>query len=401
MAEEPTLVRKKRKRSKYPLHWVIVPLLVLVAAGWGGRHLFGPAPQQGPFVLPGYIASTAVFERESTHFYGKAAQNADAEEKFQLAAESMSKHDYAGAAALLEDASKQAAIPVIFNDLGVLYARMDDVARTVHAFREALARDGGYGPARKNLERLKGLHLSNTVYPVRREIEPNDTLALANLIAPGKPVDGEISGNANDVDWYRVSAPVPPRDLMQIEITNRSKTLALILSLWDDNMAALGAGKKSPEPGDSIAGSLSPLPNSTVYIKVEGIGGATGPYTLVVRALKAFDAYEPNDLIFQATKIALGQAIEANIMDAQDTDFYSFVSPRTGRVTIDIQNRSSTLIPALTTFSPDMRNSGFGPHVTQPGAGLRHTMEVLESQVYYVQVWSQADTAGNYTLTIQ
>jgi hypothetical protein len=401
MAEEPTLVRQKRKRSKYPLNWAITPILLLVVAGLGWRYLFGPATPPGPFVLPGYIASTEVFEQENARFYGKTSKNLDAKEKFQLAAESMSKHDFGGAAALLEEASKQAAIPVIFNDLGVLYARLDDPGRTVNAFREALAHDSGYVPVRKNLERLKGLDLGSNAFPVTQEMEPNNTLPQANLISVGKPVDGEIAANAYDVDWYKVTAPVPPRDLMRIEITNKSKTLALELGLLDDAMLPLAAGKKSMVPGESISTTVSLLPNSSLYIKVEGIGRTAGPYTLLVSALKAFDAYEPNEDPFNASRIATGQAIQANIMDAHDTDFYTFVSPRTGTVTIDIQNRSSTLLPALTTYSSDMHSSGFGPDVTTPGAGLRHTIEVQENQSYILQVWSRGDTAGNYTLIVQ
>ena len=400
MAEEPSLLRKKKKRTKYPLHWVIIPSVFLAGAGWGAWRVFGPETQSGPFVLPGYITSTAVFEQENERFYGKASKNAEAEEKFQLAAESMTKHDFGGAAALLEEAGKTAAIPVVFNDLGVLYARMDDPARTANAFREALARDEGYDPARKNLSRLKGLNLSSRAFPVSQEMEPNNTLALANLISLGKPVDGAIA-NAIDVDWYRVTTPAPPRDLVRIEFTNRSKTLMPVMSVFDESMVPIGAVKRAPEAGDSILATLSPLPNSALYIKVESNGSTAGPYTLLVSALKAFDAYEPNDQIFNATKIAPGQAIEANIMDGQDSDFYSFVSPRTGTVTIEIQNRSTTLIPALTTFTPDMRNSGFGPDVDRPGAGLRHSIEVQENQVYFVQVWSQADTAGSYTLIVQ
>jgi hypothetical protein len=88
-------------------------------------------------------------------------------------------------------------------------------------------------------------------------------------------------------------------------------------------------------------------------------------------------------------------------MDPADTDFYSFVSPRTGTVKIVIDNRSITLIPALSTFSPDMRSSGFGPDIRVHGESLRHTMEVLENRTYYLQVWPQADTSGAYTLKVE
>ena len=120
-----------------------------------------------------------------------------------------------------------------------------------------------------------------------------------------------------------------------------------------------------------------------------------------MRPLKAFDTYEPNDDIYNAPRITVGSTIVANIMDANDTDFYSFVSPRTGTVSIVISNRSTTLIPALSTFFPDKRSSGFGPDVRTPGLNLRHTMEVQENQIYFIQVWSQANTAGDYSLIVE
>jgi hypothetical protein len=401
MAEEPTVVRKKRIRPKYPPHWLIIPLLVLAPCAWFGWRLFGPGSDQGPFVLPGYITSKAVFEREAQHFYGKAFSSPDAEEKFLMAAESMSNHDLGGALTLLEEASKQVAIPVIFNDLGVLFAKLDRAPLAVNAFREVLARDEAYIPARQNLKRLKGLPSVETAYPVTREMEPNDVPDKANLISIGKPVAAKIGENPNDVDWYRVNSPVPPRDHMEIQVTCKSKSLALILDAYDENMGAFGTSARSPEPGACFTAVLSPPPNATVYIKVAGIGGATGPYSLLVRAQKAFDAFEPNDMMFSAATISLGQTIEANIMDGHDTDFYSFVSPRTGTVTIDLENRAPSLILTLSTHLPNERESGSAPEVTNPGEGLRHTMEVRAGETYHLEIASQADTFGKYTLTVQ
>jgi hypothetical protein len=138
-----------------------------------------------------------------------------------------------------------------------------------------------------------------------------------------------------------------------------------------------------------------------MFLQIWGAHGTAGPYVLTLRAMKAFDAYEPNDDIYTPRRIEVGTKIEANIMDSVDTDFYSFQSPRTGTVTIDIQNESPTLIPALTTFTPEKRNAGFGPDVRTPGGNLKHTMEVVEHQTYFLQVWSQALSFGKYTLTIQ
>jgi hypothetical protein len=88
-------------------------------------------------------------------------------------------------------------------------------------------------------------------------------------------------------------------------------------------------------------------------------------------------------------------------MDGEDTDYYSFIAPRTGAVNVTVRNRSTTLIPALTTFSPEMRNTGFGPDIRTPGATLRHTFEVVENQTYFLQVWSENSSAGDYTLIVE
>jgi hypothetical protein len=300
----------------------------------------------------------------------------------------------------LERVSKVAAVPVVFNNLGVLYAELNDKSRAIDAFREALARDADYKPVRVNLDRLKDV-IALGAGPVSREVEPNDDMTLANIIAPGKAVEGEIEAAVNDVDFFRVTTPPPPRDLIAIEITNHSKTLEPVLKIFDGERRITDWGKIVQEAGSNLRQTIAPPPNTMLYLQVSGYGSSAGAYTLLVHPLKAFDNYEPNDDIYNAPRITLGTNIMAGIMDADDTDYYSFVSPRTGTVSILITNRSTTLIPALSTFSPDMRSSGFGPDVRTPGLPLRHTMEVRENQVYFIQVWSQANTAGDYSLMIK
>ena len=86
---------------------------------------------------------------------------------------------------------------------------------------------------------------------------------------------------------------------------------------------------------------------------------------------------------------------------ADNTDVYSFVSPRNGTVNFILTNRSSTLIPALSTFLPDRRSSGFGPDVREPGGNLRHSIPVQANQTYYIQVWAQGNTTGDYSFIIE
>ena len=105
--------------------------------------------------------------------------------------------------------------------------------------------------------------------------------------------------------------------------------------------------------------------------------------------------------IRNATQIAPGTAVLAGIMDAADTDYYSFVSPRTGTVAIAVLNRSTTLIPAVSSFQPDLRPAGPGVDAQTRGSNLKHTLEVREKQTYYIEVRSLANTAGDYSLIIE
>jgi tetratricopeptide (TPR) repeat protein len=366
----------------------------------------GPRWSRAPFSLPGakpiagYLADKQKMIQEYRQFYGKPLNDAGIERAFEQAGQYVSAKDYNDAVALLEQVSKVAAVPVVFNNLGVLYAEVNDNSRAINAFREALGRDVNYGAVRRNLDRLKNAFALDAD-PVTREAEPNNDTNLANIIAAGNAVDGEIDAAIDDDDFFRFVTPPAPRDLISIEIANHSTTLVPVLRIFDQERRMTDWGRIAHEPGASLQLTIAPAPNTTLYLQVSGLGHSGGAYTLLARPQKAFDAYEPNDEISNARRIPVGTAVAAGIMDANDTDYYSFVSPRTGTVSIAIANRSTTLIPALSTFEPDMRPSGSAPDVGTPGLNLKHTIQVRENQTYYIQVRPLNNTAGDYTLMIE
>jgi hypothetical protein len=396
----PLVKKKKQKLSPWKRYWWVAGLAA-VAAVAGAWYELPKLPRAARVeLLPGYIPSVATVEQEYARFHGKLLHNPEVEQQFQNATELSGRHDYAGAVDMLEAASKVAAVPVIFNNLGVLYAKLNDRSRAINAFREALARDIDYQPVRLNLQRLKGF-TQNDADPVTREIEPNNSNLLANLISLGsKPVDAEIAAGQDDVDCFKFTSPPAPRDILSIHIES-SPNLAPGLRVYDSDMRVTKVVKDTHQPGTSLTQLMAPAPNTTLYLNVFGMGGTGGPYTVTIQPTKSYDSYEPNDDIYSARTITVGQTIQANIMDGQDTDYYTFVSPRTGTVSIDIRSRSTTLIPALTTFTPDMRNNGFGPDIRTPGASLHHTIQAEEGRSYYVQVWSQASSFGEYVLKIE
>jgi hypothetical protein len=317
---------------------------------------------------------------------------------FRQAGALAGRHNYPGAAVILETLTRDAPLPVVFSDLGILYSILGDSARSAEMFREVLVRDNGYAPAREFLRNAGNIPV-NGAEPHSREAEPNNEYRTANLIAMQAPVAGEVVASADDIDFFRIVAPPAPRDLLAIELTNHTSTFVPRLHVYGGDMRLVGWGEKIGQPGESLRVVGGPAPNSNLYISVSAGDSNGGNYVLTVAPLKAFDSYEPNDDIAMARRIGVGQDVSANIMDSEDSDYFSFVSPREGTLKIAIRNRSESLVPALTVYDSDHRNMGYGPDVKKPGLDLEHAINVQKDAVYYVQVWSPAGS-GAYTLRI-
>jgi hypothetical protein len=377
-------------------------LIAILGLGvlWGARWLSLRRPLLATANLPSsYVSDNAALEQEYGHYYGRPIADSLIPSRFREAADLASKRNYPGASAVLEMLSRDASVPVVYSDLGIVYASLGDNARAVEMFREALARDSQYAPVRRFLRATPAV-LPTAVEPLNREVEGNNEGRTANLIALAAAVSGEVGAVSDPVDYFRIVTPAAPRDLITIDVENHSIDFSPRVHVYDANLRVQGWGEKSARAGESIKVSGGPAPNSALYVAISPDDPTAGQYVLTVKAQRAFDIYEPNDDILSSRRVPVGEEISANIMDAEDTDFFSFISPRKGSVTIDIRNNSTTLIPAVTSFSPDRRNMGFGPELRKPGAGLHHTIDVEKDQIYYIQVWSQAASAGAYTLRV-
>jgi hypothetical protein len=376
------------------LRW---PLVVATVAGVLAVVMLPRGGKKTPAALDLYQREIAALEKEYRLFYGRLLREPELEHRFHGATEFVDANNYNAAIEILERVSHAAAVPVVFHNLGVLYATVGDRARAIAAFREALARDAEYRPVRETIERLR-MFTADEANPVRQELEPNNSEVVPNLIAVGRAVDGEIE--AGDTDTFRFVTPAAPRDIVEVGIENVDSSLEMGVRMHDGEMTR-ETGRVLGAKGEHLKRFVAQPPNKALYLQLWGAHESTGKYRILLRPLKSFDSHEPNDDIFAARRIDLNKTIEANIMDSQDTDFYSFQSLRTGPVTIELKNESSTLTPALTVFNADRRNMGFGPDVQVPGGSLKHTIEVVDFQTYYLQVWPQSLSSGKYTLTIR
>jgi hypothetical protein len=388
-------VRRRRHRPFLIRHAWLIPLVLLaVLAPFLWDWLFTPHALRDP--LPGYIADTATVEQEYLAYSGKPLDPA-ATHEFERATELMRVGNYGNAAVVLDAASRQIPVPAVFNDLGILYRRLRDGTQALRAFRDALARDHDYAPVRAN---LKSMNMGD-IDPGGAEVEPNDGIQQANALWMDRPMQAVISPGVGDVDSYWFTTARPPRDRVAIEIVGRAVTLAPRLRILDQRGNLITGMKQAPNPGTPVRYEFSPPPNTLYYIQVDGASGSSGPYSVAVNALRAYDVYEPNDTIAAATRITPGQTIDANIMDADDTDFYGFISPTATTLNIDISTHAPGLVLGLATFAPDLHNIDFAPDTKGAGAPLHHTLKVEPNQMYYVQVFSKNDSSGPYRMVLK
>jgi hypothetical protein len=401
---ESVLVRKRKKRKarRRPLFPVLLLLLMAAAGIWGVRKFTrlrrGVTPREEPRVVA-FVGSDTNLRQEYQRYYGQRLSNADLIARFQRAGQLAAGRNFTEATATLESISKEAELPLVYTNLGILYAAIGDVPRAITGFRNVFARDFDYAPARNFLKDSRQIGPGATD-PLRAEVEPNGERAQANQIALESAVTGDVGSVSGDVDYFRVAAPQSPRDLITIELLNNSKTFTPRVHVSDAAWHTLEWGERIARQGESLKVSGAPAPNSTFYVAVSAFESAGGSYVLRVTADKAFDRYEPNDNILDAAHIALGEEIPANIMDSIDTDYYSFVSPRKGEVTLEIRNRSASLVPTFTVYDASRRVQLIAPDNRKPGGSFRETFKVERDLVYFVQVSSQIGTAGAYTLRV-
>src|SRR5438093_6162195 len=114
-------IRKRRRRR--PRYRKFIALFILVAAGGAVLWLSKRGPS-GAADLRGYISSSEILAQEFGRYTGKKLKKLEVVQNFDYATAMMRSGDYGGAVAQLEAAGKEAPVPVVFNNLGVLYARL-------------------------------------------------------------------------------------------------------------------------------------------------------------------------------------------------------------------------------------------------------------------------------------
>jgi len=103
-----------------------------------------------------------------------------------------------------------------------------------------------------------------------------------------------------------------------------------------------------------------------------------------------------------ARPIKFGETTSGTIVDGSDMDFYE-VSPAPGSSRLDVHMTGSpNLIPAMRIFdaAKTLIQDRSVEYVRQPGANIDTSFVAKPNMTYFVQVFSQRNTTGQYTLTL-
>ncbi len=109
--------------------------------------------------------------------------------------------------------------------------------------------------------------------------------------------------------------------------------------------------------------------------------------------------------ISQARPIEIAKPMQGKIVDGSDTDLYRIdPAPGFGRleISVHIDNGTRALILGLTVYDAAKKTIAekSEEYLHRPGADLEYSFAAQPDMTYYLQVWSQRNTAGAYTLTV-
>jgi hypothetical protein len=118
-----------------------------------------------------------------------------------------------------------------------------------------------------------------------------------------------------------------------------------------------------------------------------------------------------NSFTFDATRrgvsdalpLELGKQVQGNIVDGSDADFYR-ITPLNASFRLDVRmaNGSATMIPGFRVFdsTKTLVLDKSIEYLRTPGASIESSFLAQSKMTYYVQVFSQRNTTGPYSLTV-
>jgi len=236
------------------------------------------------------------------------------------------------------------------------------------------------------------------------EHEPNNTIPQANVAEMGAAIAGEVNPS-DDVDFFKFQYrdPKKRRDIVLVHLDNPSTTLRPTLILHHEDKSIATNWSDANSPGANKEFLFTAEPEKSYFVGVGSYSkNSAGQYTLSAVPQKAYDQYEPNDDAFAATRLKLGETIEANIMDGKDVDSYRVSDVKDKSLTVELVNLSSGLRPAIRVLHADKSIARNWDDANAAGADLKFSLQAEPGQDYFIEVSAYGgNSAGPYKLTVR
>ncbi|WP_042354160.1 Ig-like domain-containing protein [Bacillus rubiinfantis] len=235
------------------------------------------------------------------------------------------------------------------------------------------------------------------------EIESNNTIQQAQVLALSEEkVTGFIS-ESDKVDYYKITLP----EAGTVSVNFKSYIYYSYLSLLDANENPIWDGKNinygytdKPEIRDYSAD----LEAGTYYLKVYKSSDNTGKYDLTVKYNPANNnEKESNNTINQAQSLTLNaEKVTGFISESDKIDYYKITIPKAGTFSVNLKSyiyyAYLSLLDADENPIWDGKNINYG-YTDKPE--IRDYSADLEAGTYYLKFYKSSDNTGKYDLTVK
>jgi outer membrane protein OmpA-like peptidoglycan-associated protein len=225
-------------------------------------------------------------------------------------------------------------------------------------------------------------------------VKPGNSILEAAAAPMGKKVSGAIE-KGNPSNFYKFTHSGKLRDVFKVRLENTSATLRPDIKLYNSERSQLQE-RYDGTAGANVETTVSVNPGDTIYVEVLPYN-SSGTYDLSVTAIKAFDAHEPNDDQLKPTAMKFDSTVEGGIMDKEDHDWYRVTPATADKVTVTLENLSSTLRPDVKVYS-SQRSQIIERYDGTAGAWLDFEVKLEPGQDFYLHVLPYNST-GKYRLS--
>ncbi len=151
----PDPTKKHESRWRGPVMIATASVVVLVAVAVIFKTLRPPPPVSGDTINTMTVINVAIILEEYEKYQGKPLLDNELKEQIDRAVAAATEGKHRESIQLLEKIAARAPVPAIFTNLGVEYAKLNDVDGARTAFAKAIDKDPSYEPARVNRELLE------------------------------------------------------------------------------------------------------------------------------------------------------------------------------------------------------------------------------------------------------